>query len=200
VDESRKMKKFEVIGKWIKHGSKVLVLGCGEGELINYLQKKSDARVFGLDIDEKKVFEAISKGLSVIQGDINCDLDDYSEKSFDHIIAHDIIQIMDKPDEIIRKLLKLSDNVIISFPNFAYIKIRLGVLFSGRMPKTSVLPYEWYDTPNIHLFTIRDFKVFCRNENIKITGEHYTGIGKKTIPVCMIPNLLAEFSYFRLTG
>ena len=194
------MKKFEIIGKWIKHGSRVLVLGCGEGDLINYLQEKAGARVFGLDIDEKKVFGAISKGLSVIQGDINRDLDDYPEKSFDYIIAHDIIQIMDKPDEIIKKLLKLSDNVIISFPNFAYINIRLGILFSGRMPKTSVLPYEWYDTPNIHLFTIKDFKIFCRKENIKIAGEHYTGLGKKTIPACMIPNLLAEFSYFRLTG
>lgn len=194
------MKKFEIIGKWIKYGSRVLVLGCGEGDLINYLQEKAGARVFGLDIDEKKVFGAISKGLSVIQGDINRDLDDYPEKSFDYIIAHDIIQIMDKPDEIIRKLLELSDNVIISFPNFAYINIRLGILFSGRMPKTSVLPYEWYDTPNIHLFTIKDFKIFCRKENIKITGEHFTGLGKKTIPACMIPNLLAEFSYFRLTG
>ena len=195
-----KIKKFEIIGKWIKHGSRVLVLGCGEGDLINYLQEKAGARVFGLDIDEKKVFGAISKGLSVIQGDINRDLDDYPEKSFDYIIAHDIIQIMDKPDEIIRKLLKLSDNVIISFPNFAYINIRLGILFSGRMPKTSVLPYEWYDTPNIHLFTIKDFKIFCRKENIKIAGEHYTGLGKKTIPACVKPNLLAEFSYFRLTG
>ena len=194
------MKKFEIIGKWIKHGSRVLVLGCGEGDLINYLQEKAGARVFGLDIDEKKVFGAISKGLSVIQGDINRDLDDYPEKSFDYIIAHDIIQIMDKPDEIIKKLLKLSDNVIISFPNFAYINIRLGILFSGRMPKTSVLPYEWYDTPNIHLFTIKDFKIFCREENIKIAGEHYTGLGKKTIPACVKPNLLAEFSYFRLTG
>jgi len=194
------MKKFEIIGKWIKHGSRVLVLGCGEGDLINYLQEKAGARVFGLDIDEKKVFGAISKGLSVIQGDINRDLDDYPEKSFDYIIAHDIIQIMDKPDEIIKKLLKLSDNVIISFPNFAYINIRLGILFSGRMPKTSVLPYEWYDTPNIHLFTIKDFKIFCHKENIKIAGEHYTGLGKKTIPACVKPNLLAEFSYFRLTG
>ncbi len=194
------MKKFEIIGKWIEYDSRVLVLGCGEGELIDYLQEKAEAKVYGLDVDEKKVYGAISKGLSVIQGDINCDLDDYPEKSFDFIIAHDIIQIMDKPDEIIRKLLKLSDNVIISFPNFAYINIRLRILFSGRMPKTSVLPYEWYDTPNIHLFTIKDFKIFCRKENIKITGEHFTGLGKKTIPACMIPNLLAEFSYFRLTG
>jgi len=191
-------RKFEIIGKWVEKGNKVLVLGCGEGELINYLQEKVGVSVYGLDIDEKKVFRAISKGLSVIQGDINIDLEDYPEKSFDFIIAHDIIQIMNKPDEIIRKLLKLANNVIISFPNFAFINIRLRILFSGRMPKTKILPYEWYDTPNIHLFTIKDFKIFCKSENIRIIGEHYTGFGKKTIPSWLIPNFFAEFSYFKL--
>lgn len=194
-----KIKKFEIIEKWIKPGSKVLVLGCGEGELIEHLRQKIGGEVYGLDMDEKKVFSAISRGLSVIQGDINTDLEDYPPKFFDFVVAHDIIQVMDKPDEIIRKLLTLSNSVIISFPNFAYINIRLRILFSGRMPKTSILPYEWYDTPNIHLFTVKDFKIFCRKEKIKIVSEHFTGFGKKTVPACLLPNLLAEFSYFGLT-
>jgi methionine biosynthesis protein MetW len=192
------MKKLGIINNWVKEGSKVLFLGCGSGEIIKALHSSNKIKGFGIDIDEKKVYEAISGGLSVTQGNINTDLMDYPKKSFDYIIAHDIIQIMERPAVTIRQILELSDKVIISFPNFAFINISLGLLFNGRMPKTKILPYEWYDTPNIHLFTIKDFIDFCRKEKIKILGDNFTGLGKRTIPKVLMPNLFSEFAYFLL--
>lgn len=192
------MKKLGIIKKWVKEGSKVLFLGCGNGEIIKDLQLTNKIKGFGIDLDENKVCKAISDSLSVIQGDINYDLSDYPKKSFDYIIAHDIIQIMTKPDVTIKQILELSDKVIISFPNFAYIKIRLGILLTGRMPKTKILPYEWYDSPNIHLFTIKDFKDFCKKGEITIVDEGYTGLNKKSISKNFFPNLFSEFAYFLL--
>jgi methionine biosynthesis protein MetW len=190
------LKKLSVLKNWVKEGSKTLVLGCGNGEILNILINEKKVKGFGIDIDEEKVFQAISHGLSVMQGDINTELSDYPVKSFDYVVAHDIIQIMNKPDKIIKQCLKIGNKVIISFPNFAYLKIRLTILLSGRMPKTKILPYEWYDTPNIHLFTIKDFKEFCSKEKIQIISEQYTGFGKKEIPRLLIPNTFAEFAYF----
>jgi len=192
------MKKLGIINNWVKEGSKVLFLGCGSGEIIKALHSTNKIKGFGIDIDEKKVYEAISAGLSVTQGNVNTDLMDYPKKSFDYIIAHDIIQIMEKPAVTIRQILELSDKVIISFPNFAFINISLGLFFNGRMPKTKILPYEWYDTPNIHLFTIKDFIEFCGKEKIKILDDNFTGFGKRTIPKALMPNLFSEFAYFLL--
>ena len=192
------MKKLGIINNWVKEDSKVLFLGCGSGEIINALHSTNKIRGFGIDIDEKKVYEAISCGLSVTQGNVNTDLMDYPKKSFDYIIAHDIIQIMEKPAVTIRQILELSEKVIISFPNFAFINISLGLFFKGRMPKTKILPYEWYETPNIHLFTIKDFIEFCGKEKIEILDSSFTGFGKKTVPEFMLPNLFSEFAYFLL--
>jgi len=194
------LKSFEIIGNWVEEESKILVLGCGNGELLKELQIRKKAKGSGIDIDEKKVFEAISNGLSVIQGDINDELSDYPKKFFNYVIAHDVIQIMNKPDLIIKQIVELGDKVIISFPNFAYFMIRFSILFSGRMPKTEIIPYEWYDTPNIHLFTIKDFREFCRKEHLNILDEYYTGFSKRAIPKLLRPNFLAEFAYFLISG
>jgi methionine biosynthesis protein MetW len=192
------MKKLGIINSWVQEGSKVLFLGCGSGEIIKALHSTNKIKGYGIDIDEKKVYEAISGGLSVTQGNVNTDLMDYPKKSFDYIIAHDIIQIMEKPAVTIKQILELSDKVIISFPNFGFINISLCILFKGKMPKTKILPYEWYDTPNIHLFTIKDFIDFCRKEKIEILDYNFTGYGKRTIPKFLVPNLFSEFAYFLL--
>jgi len=194
------LKSIEIMSYWVKEESKILVLGCGNGEILKELQTRKRVKGFGIDIDENKVFEAISNGLSVIQGDINDELSDYPKKSFNYIIAHDVIQIMNKPDLIIKQIVELGDKVIISFPNFAYFMIRFNILFSGRMPKTKIIPYEWYDTPNIHLFTIKDFREFCRKEKLDIIDEYYTGFNKRAIPKLLRPNFLAEFAYFLISG
>ncbi len=194
------LKSIEIISNWVKEGSKILVLGCGDGKILKELNEKKKTKGFGIDIDENKVFEAISNGLSVIQGDINYELSDYPKKSFDYVIAHDVIQIMNKPDLIIKQIVELGENAIISFPNFAYFVIRLSILISGRMPKTKIIPYEWYDTPNIHLFTIKDFREFCRKEKLHIIDEYYTGFEKRTISKFLLPNFFAEFAYFLLSS
>jgi len=193
------MRKFEIINNWIEEKSRILVLGCGSGEFLKVVAERKTVKAFGIDIESEKVLQALSDGLSVIQGDINSDLEDYPENSFDYVIAHDIIQIMKKPDQVIRQIVNLGKKVIISFPNFAYFPLRLNILFLGRMPKTKILPYEWYDTPNIHLFTIKDFREFCRKEQLYIISEYYTGIGKRNIPKHCIPNMFAEFAYFLLS-
>jgi methionine biosynthesis protein MetW len=190
------LRRFEIIGKWISPGSKVLVLGCGSGDFLDFIIGNKKVKACGIDIDSEKVYKAISGGLSVTQGDINTDLYDYPDKTFDYVIAHDIIQIMKKPDEVIKQITRIGSKAVISFPNFAYFMIRLTILLSGRMPKTKILPYEWYDTPNIHLFTIKDFRDFCRKKNLHIIEQYFTGIGKNIIPPVMLPNFFAEFAYF----
>jgi methionine biosynthesis protein MetW len=117
------MRKFEVLNEWVNVNSKVLVLGCGNGDILKELKKQKDIRASGLDLDENKVYEAISEGLPVIQGDINKDLPDWPKKSFDFVIAHDIVQIMTRPDVTIKQMVGLGEKVIISFPNFAYDKV-----------------------------------------------------------------------------
>jgi methionine biosynthesis protein MetW len=191
-------KKIKIISGLLEEGSRVLVLGCGNGQIIKDLKDLKKIKGFGLDIDEKKVYEAISNGVSVIQGDINSDLLDYPKKSFDYVIAHDVLQITKRPDMTLAQMLDVGKKAIISFPNFAYIKIRLNIFFKGKMPKSTILPYEWYETPNIHLFTASDFKELCIRKKIKIIEEIHSGLGKKNIPHFFAPNLLAEFSYFLL--
>ncbi len=193
------MKKTDFISNWVNKGSRVLVLGCGSGEILKELKKARNIIGSGIDIDEQRVYEAISEGLSVIQGDINTDLADWPRKSFDYVVAHDIVQIMNKPDIILKQMVGLGGRVIISFPNFAYSFIRLNILFSGRMPKTKILPYEWYDTPNIHLFTIKDFKEFCKKEGLLIHDQKFMGMGKHNIPKLLKPNFFAEFAYFLIS-
>jgi methionine biosynthesis protein MetW len=129
------LKKLDAIKNWIKEGSKILVLGCGSGELLNVLIKENKVKGFGIDIDEKKVFQAISQGLSVIQGDFNTDLSDYPEKSFDYVVAHDVIQITNKPNQTLKQCLKIGNKVIVSFPNFAYLKIRLTRILKNFVQK-----------------------------------------------------------------
>ncbi|MGM0365501.1 MAG: methionine biosynthesis protein MetW [Actinomycetota bacterium] len=184
-----------VFSKWIDKNSRVLVLGCGSGEIQQELINTRKASCFGLDISEQKVLASISKGLSVIQGDINKDLNDYPPASFDYVLADDILQLTHEPKKVIRDILTIGKKAMVSFPNFAYIKIRLSILFTGKMPKTEILPYDWYETPNIHLFTVKDFHEFCQAENIKILDRVYTvSQGRKT--VSFAPNLTSEFAYF----
>ncbi len=186
---------YSIFTKWIEKKSKVLVLGCGSGEIQQELIKTRETSCFGLDISEKKVLLSISKGLSVIQGDINQDLNDYPPSFFDYVLADDILQLTHEPKKVINNILTIGKKAIVSFPNFAYIKIRLSVLFTGRMPKTKILPYNWYDNPNIHLFTVKDFREFCNAENIKILDQIYTVFpSQKTINFA--PNLASEFAYF----
>ncbi len=157
-----------VISKLIDDKEKILDVGCGDGNLLNYLSKFKNADCRGIEISQSGVNECVKKGLSVIQGDANYDLDDYPSNAFTTVILSQTIQAMIFPDIVIKNLIRIGKRAIISFPNFGFWKVRRDFLISGLMPKNSILPYEWYNTPNIHLCSCKDFHEFCKDENINV--------------------------------
>ena len=168
------MKKFsirkdlELIQTLVEKDKKILDIGCGEGELIKKLEIDKYADTRGLEINGNLVRDALSNGLSIVQGDAEKDLDQYSDGSFDYVILSKTLQAMHNPKDILIELLRIGEKAIVSFPNFGYWKIRVQLLIKGEMPITENLPYSWYETPNIHFFTIRDFQELCKQLNIHI--------------------------------
>ena len=164
---------YVVISDIIEPGSKVLDLGCGSGDLLKLLKNKKNTRGRGIEINEENVINCIEKGLSVFQGNIDEGLKEFEDKSYKYIVLNQTLQMTHKPEYVIQEMLRVGEQVVISFPNFAYWKVRFQLFFQGRMPKSNILPFEWYDTPNIHLLTIKDFKEFCKKRDIKILKEIY---------------------------
>ena len=161
-------KDWRLIESLVKSNSRILDIGCGEGELISQLQKNINANTSGIDINPQFVRKAISNGYRVVQGNAEEELDQYSNQSLDYVILSQTLQAMIKPRIVLQELLRIGNKAIISFPNFGYWKIRLQLLLSGKMPITKGLPYAWYETPNIHFFTIKDFEDLCKELNIII--------------------------------
>jgi methionine biosynthesis protein MetW len=174
TDENRPQRqhfRYDDIVALVKEGSSVLDLGCGDGELLLKLTQKKNVQGRGVEIEERHIRECISKGLSVFQGNLDEGLKDYGTASYDYVILNQTLQVIRDPVQLIREMLRVGRIVIVSFPNFAYWSNRLQLLLGGRMPVTRTLPYEWYNTPNIHLFTRRDFTDLCRTLRIKILQE-----------------------------
>ena len=162
-----------LILRLVPEGSSVLDLGCGDGSLLSGLIREKGVHGRGIDIDEANLIRCVEKGLSVSIGDIDEGLDDYPDASYDYVVLNQTLQVIRKPDQVIREMLRVGRMGIVGFPNFGHWRLRMGLLFGGRMPKSRALPFEWYDTPNIHSLTVRDFKDFCRRENISIIHEDY---------------------------
>ncbi len=162
---------LQVIASWIEHGAKALDLGCGEGDLLHYLKKNKNVNGTGIEILEEKAAQCIAKGLSVLQGDINEEVNDYQDNAFDYAILSQTLQQVYAPEKLIRSLLRISSKVIVSFPNFSNWYIRLQVLLSGCAPKSKELPFDWYDTPNIRVITLNDFRKFAKNVGFDILKE-----------------------------
>ena len=161
-------KDLNLIANLIEDNSKIIDIGCGDGELLDFLSKNKNARIQGLEIDQKKVNKCVAKGLSVIQGDADKDLSLYPEKSFEYVILSQTIQATLEPKKILSELTRIGEKVIVSIPNFGFWKVRLDLLFKGKMPITRKLNSTWFDTDNIHLCTILDFLELCDQLNLTV--------------------------------
>lgn len=193
---------LEIVASLIKPGSRVLDIGCGEGELLQHLKesKKIDAR--GIEISQVQVSKALMRGLSVIQGDAENDLAYYPDQSFDYAILSHTIQATKQPHEILKEMLRVAKYAIVSLPNFAHYKNRLHLLLKGSMPVNKTIPYEWYETPNIHFCSIRDFEKLCLKLNLEIQREIFL-TNKYRFSGALnnkyIANLFAEYGIFGIT-
>ena len=161
-------KDLNLIANLIEDDAKIIDIGCGDGELLDFLSKNKNAKIQGLEIDQKKVNKCVAKGLSVIQGDADKDLSLYPEKSFEYVILSQTIQATLEPKKILYELTRIGEKVIVSIPNFGFWKVRLDLLFKGKMPITRKLNSTWFDTDNIHLCTILDFLELCDQLNLTV--------------------------------
>ena len=187
---------YAIIGKIVAPGSKVLDLGCGDGELLAWLalNKQVDAR--GVEISNAKVQRAIASGVSVYQGDIEEAVGDLPDKAFDYVILSQTLQETRSPLKVLREMLRVGSRAIVAFPNFGHLRVRLSHLWSGRAPKTKLFPHDWYDSPNIHFLTVHDFESLARTEGWTIERRIFLH-GQREVK--MLPNLLAEVAVFLIT-
>ena len=161
--------EFKIISDLINENSHVLDVGCGDGILMEFLVKEKKVNIRGIEISKTKVQNCIAKGLTIIEGDAEVDLEQFPDKSFDYVILSQTLQAFLNPEKVINELLRIGKQAIVTIPNFGYWKIRLHLLLKGTMPVTRTLPDEWYNTPNIHLCTIKDFVFFSKTKNFKLS-------------------------------
>lgn len=185
---------YSIITDIIDEGAKVLDLGCGDGTLLAKLIEEKGVSGLGVEINQDQVISALGKGLSVIQGDIDEGLKGFSDKEYDWAILNQTLQSTEKPNFVVDEMLRVGKKAVVSFPNFAYWKVRFYLFFTGHMPKSKILPFEWYDTPNIHLLTVKDFYEFCEKRNIKILKSVYMTRAnvKKNFFIRLLSNFFAE--------
>ena len=160
--------EFKIISTFIEKNTRVLDVGCGDGTLMKFLSKEKNIDVRGLELNEKNVETCISKGLSVIEGNAENELGQFPDKSFDYVILSQTLQAFYSPVTVLEHLLRIGKASIVSVPNFGHWKVRTSLLFFGRMPVTKSLPHKWYDTPNLHMCTIKDFYELCKIRNINM--------------------------------
>ena len=184
---------LRLICSLVYEGASVLDLGCGDGTLMELLAAERGCRTTGIEISEEGIYACIGRGLPVHHADLDAGLGDYADLSYDYVILSQTLQAVRKPKVVLREMLRVGRLGIVSVPNFGYWRVRWELLRTGRMPKTRELPYEWYDTPNIHLATVRDFEDLCRMEGIEISRAVYLVGGK---PIRYFPNLRAEIALF----
>ncbi len=192
---------LQVIASWIEPGSRIIDLGCGKGDLLNYLEQIKNVRGMGIEQDEERVAQCIAKGLSVVQGDINDELKDYPDNTFDYVVLSQTLQQVYHPEQLINEMLRTGKHGIVSFPNFGHWRIRRQLLLTGHAPMTRELPYEWYDSPNIRCITLKDFRDFCRHKGFSIQKHvpidtYYQETEGHVVQ--LLPNVRATYGIFLL--
>jgi methionine biosynthesis protein MetW len=187
---------YRVIADWVRPGASVLDLGCGDGELLSILVTEKGVRANGIEIDEQAIYKCVEKGLSVVHEDIEEGLSGYPDESFDYVIMNGSIQQVKKPDTVFREALRVGKELIVGFPNFSHYSTRLQILFSGKVPITPSLPYQWYDTPNLHFLSISDFRDYCRLRGLKVEASAFLSKDRR---VGLLPNLFADQGLFLLS-
>jgi methionine biosynthesis protein MetW len=185
---------FAIIANWIKFGSKVLDLGCGDGELLQFLRGSLEIKGYGVEKDDANLLACIQNGTNVIQMDLEDGLSGFEDQSFNTVILSQTLQAMHHTEAIVLDMLRVGKEIIVTFPNFGYWRNRIQITM-GQMPVSKTLPYQWYDTPNVHLCTINDFDEFCRNHNIEILERRVITDGKE---VSFMPNVLGSLAMYRL--
>jgi methionine biosynthesis protein MetW len=185
---------FAIIADWVRLGTKVLDLGCGDGSLLHFLRGSLDVRGYGVEKDDANWLQCIAKQLNVIQMDLEDGLSGFEAQSFDVVILSQTLQAMHNTEGIVQEMLRVGREAIVTFPNFGYWRSRSQIV-GGQMPVSKELPYQWYDTPNVHLCTIRDFDNFCVDHNIHVMERRVLTNGKL---VTFMPNLLGSLAMYRL--
>ncbi len=185
-----------IIYNIIEPGSKVLDLGCGDGELLSFLVKEKNVKAQGIELNEEAIYQCVEKGLSVFHGDIESGLSGYPDDCFDYVILNQSMQEVKKIEYVMKEALRIGKKVIVGFSNFAYFTARVRLFFKGKVPITISLPYSWHNTPNVHFLSIIDFSDFCEEKDIKILKKFYLG-KRKTIS--FFPNLFALNAIFLIT-
>ena len=186
-----------IIAANVASGARILDVGCGDGALMAALRDNKQVDARGMEIDGANVTSAVARGLSVIQGDANSDLADYPDAAFDYAILSQTLQTTMRPDEVLEQLLRIGRKAFVSFPNFAHWRVRLSLLWGGRMPVTRLLPVAWYETPNIHHVTVDDFRALLAARGIKVEGAWFLSGDRQTSDAAA--NFRAEHAVFLLS-
>ncbi len=186
---------YEVICGIVEPGSRILDLGCGDGELLSRLIQQKRCHGSGIELDERSVCQCMERGLTVSHADINDELEHYTDKRFDYVIFNESLQQVLDAEKVILDALRIGKKVIVGVPNFCFWKARVQIFFEGRVPKTKCLPYEWYNTPNLRFFSLHDFRRFCRHKKIRICQQVAIGVTRR---VPFLPNLFATLGIFVL--
>lgn len=191
---------LEIIQQWIKPNTQVLDLGCGEGNLLRYLKEHKNVRGYGVEVTPEKITACINNGVNVIEQNLDEGLDNFTDKSIDTVIMTLALQAVKRPDLLLDEMLRIGNEAIVTFPNFGYWKTRLYLMLKGRMPMSDTLPYQWYDTPNIHMCTFSDFEILCREKGIRIINKTVMDDElKEKASINLWPSMLGEIALYHIT-
>ena len=191
------MTEAETIARWIPPGARVLDLGCGDGKLLRHLWQTRQAPGYGVEIDDAKVVECIRNDVNVLQLDLEDGLAAFADRSFDYVILSETLQAIRRQEPLMRDMLRVGRKAIVSFPNFGYWRARIQIALAGHMPVSKELPYQWYDTPNVHHCTLVDFEALCAKLGLRILERLVLSEGN---PVTFLPNLLGSLAVYRVSA